>query len=126
MAIPSGSGTEILTSTYIHAQSDTASTFRWDGTPATTGTTTYAVPDHHIITILSIVFTEVDNNAEEVDLYVNDGSQDIYILRDAKVPAKGTFVWNDKLVLKAGHKLYVVNGPANVDCYVSYIDQDWS
>ena len=126
MAIPSGSGTEVLSSTYIHQQSDTGSSFSWDGTPATTGTSTYVVPDHHIITILSIVFTEVAGNAETMNMYINDGSQDIYILRDEAIPAKGTFVWNDKIVLKAGHKLFVVNSPADVDIYCTYIDQDWS
>ena len=126
MAIPSGSGTEVLTSTYIHQQSDTASSIRWDGTPATTGTSTYVVPDHHIITVLSVVITEMAGNAETISMYVNDGSQDIYLLNVESVPANGTFIFSDKFVVKAGHKVVTLCTPANVDIYVTYIDQDWS
>mgnify|MGYP003142355813 CR=1 FL=1 len=126
MAIPSGGGTEVLSSTYIHGLSNTTTTFRWDGTPATTGTGTYVVPDHHIITVLSIVFTEMSDNAETVTVSIFDGSQYIHLLNSQDIPAKGTFIWNDKFVVKAGHKVELTCSPANVDVYCTYIDQDWT
>ena len=126
MAIPTGSGTEVLSSTYIHQQSDTATTLRWDGTPATTGTSTYVVPDHHIITVLSIVCTEMADAAESVTILVFDGSNYIHLVNNQSIPAKGTFIYSDKFVVKAGHRVQIQCTPANVDIYCSFIDQDWS
>jgi len=128
MAIPSGSGTEVLKRTTIHAQSNTLSSFRWDGTMATTGTSTYTVPAHHIITVISIVFNEQANTAGQFRLIANDGSNDIYFLYKEPITSAGTFVWNDRIVLTAGDKLQFnmeASGPV-MDAYCSYIDQDWS
>ena len=127
MAIPSGSGTEVLSSTYIHAQSNTETSFRWDGTPATTGTSSYTVPAHNIVTILSIILTDMGSANENLRLWVDDGSQLIFILFDQSLSVSGTFVFSDKLILKAGHKLVLdLESAGNVDAYVSYIIQDWS
>ena len=127
MAIPSGSGTEVLKRTTIHAQSSTATSFRWDGTMATTGTSTYTVPSNHIITVLSIVFNEQGNAAEIIDLIVHDGTNNIYLLQYQTLPAYGTFVWNDRIVLTGGDKLIIKTDSAgNVDSICSYIDQDFS
>tara|TARA_Y100000593_G_scaffold20608_1_gene41479 strand:- start:43 stop:426 length:384 start_codon:yes stop_codon:yes gene_type:complete len=127
MAIPSGSGTEVLSSTYIHAQSNTETSFRWDGTPATTGTSSYTVPTNYIITVLNINFTDMGDAEENLRLWVDDGSNLIFILFDQTVPAHGTFIYNDRLVLKAGHKLVLDLGTTgNVDAYLNYIVQDWS
>ena len=127
MAYPTGTGTEVLKRTTIHAQSDTASSFRWDGTMATTGTSSYTVTALHIITVLSISINEQGNAAELVDMYVYDGANDIWLLKAQDLAAYDTFVWNDKFVLIGGDKLYVNCGSsANVDFLCSYIDQDWS
>tara|TARA_B100000214_G_scaffold299402_1_gene229565 strand:- start:115 stop:498 length:384 start_codon:yes stop_codon:yes gene_type:complete len=127
MAIPSGSGTEVLKRTFIHAQSNTATSFRWDGTMATTGTSTYTVPANHIITVLNISFNEQGNAAEIIDIMVNDGTNNIYLLQYQPLPAYSTFVWNDKIVLTGGDKLIIkTDSAANVDAFCSYIDQDWS
>ena len=127
MAIPSGSGTEVLKRTTIHAQSTDPTAFRWDGSVPSVGDETYAVPSHHIITVLSIIFNEQADSHETISLYVNDSSSTIQLLQYQSIPAYGTFVWNDKFVLTAGDKLiFHLQSSGNVDAYLSYIDQDWS
>ena len=127
MAIPSGSGTEVLKRTTIHAQSNTATAFRWDGTMATTGTSTYTVPANHIITVLNVIFNEQANAGEDINLYMNDGTNNIQLLQTQRLNGYQTFVWNDRFVLTAGDKLIINAGDAaNVDAICNYIDQDWS
>ena len=127
MAYPTGSGSEILKRTLIPAQSNTATAFRWDGTMATVGTSSYTVTALHIITVLSVVATDAGNAAEIFDLSVHDGSNYLYLLQQQALAAYETFVWNDRVVLIGGDKLLVnCNSTANVDFLCSYIDQDWS
>ena len=126
MAIPSGSGTEVLKRTTINSQSNTATAFRWDGTMATTGTSTYTVPANHIITVISIIFSEQGGAAESISLLMNDGTNNISLM-DETIPSYGAFVWNDKFVLTGGDKLIThTQTSASVDIILSYIDQDWS
>lgn len=127
MAIPSGSGTEVLKRTTIHAQSTTPTTFRWDGTMATTGTSTYTVPTNHIITVLNVIMVEQSGDHEVISLYMHDGSNYITLLQSQELPAHGTFVFDDRFILTAGDKLFFnCSSAANVDAILSYIDQDWS
>tara|TARA_Y100001963_G_scaffold43731_1_gene61362 strand:+ start:569 stop:952 length:384 start_codon:yes stop_codon:yes gene_type:complete len=127
MAYPSGSGSEVLKRTLIHAQSNTATAFRWDGTMATTGTSTYTVTATHIITVISIIANEQANADELINLYMNDGTNNHQLLQNQDLPAYTTYVWNDKFVLYGGDKLIVNLGSAgNVDFICSYIDQDWT
>ena len=126
MAIPSGSGTEVLKRTTINSQSNTATAFRWDGTMATTGTSTYTVPANHIITVISIIFSEQGGAAESISLLLNDGTNNISLM-DQSIPSLGTFIFNDKFVLTGGDKLTaVLSNSGNVDILLSYIDQDWT
>ena len=128
MAYPTNSGSELLYRGTIHAQSNTISSFRFDnGSIGTAGTSSYAVPALHIVTILSIVFTEEGNAASRIKLFMNDGANDIYLLDHQDIGARGTFVWNDKFVLVGGDKLIVTLADAgNMDVSFSYIDQDWT
>ena len=127
MAIPTGSGTEVLKRTLIHAQANTGTAFRFDGTMATTGTATYTVPSNHIITVLSIFITDQSNTTKLVHVYQNDGSNNHYLVQSQSIAPYGTFVLNDKFVLTSGDKLIVLaDSGANFDLYCSYIDQDWS
>ena len=89
MAIPSGGGSEVLKRTTIHAQSNTDTAFRWDGTMATTGTATYTVPTNHIITVLSVTMAESGNAAELISMYIHDGANFINILKP-----KHRCLWN--------------------------------
>ena len=115
MAIPSGSGTEVLKRVTLHAN-NAAWTEILSGTAG------------HIYTILSVTFCEMSGTANTgIGMRVNDGSNDIGILGTAQaVPAFTTFVWNDKFVLYEDDDLDVYNSGSNGDWYVSYIDQDWT
>jgi len=113
MAIPSGSGTEVLKRVTLHANNNT-----W--TEILSGT------EKHIYTILSIIFVNRTSSAYNIEIRVNDGSNDVSILGSTTVAASGTFVWNDKFVLSEDDDLDVYNAHSDGDWYVSYIDQDWS
>jgi hypothetical protein len=117
MAIPSGSGTEVLKRDYVHGSSGA-----W--------TTVITGAANHIYTVLSVTFTEQAGNAEYIGLRVDisaAGSNQIYIISDSTlIPGYGAFVWNDRIVLTGTDKLEVYSSVGNVDIYVSYIDQDWS
>ena len=126
MAIPSGTGTEVLKRSIMNAASNTATAFRWDGTMATTGTSTYTVPANHIITVISIIFSEQGGADESISMLLNDGTNNISLM-DQSIPSLGTFIWNDKFVLTGGDKLTaVLSNAGNVDVLLSYIDQDWT
>tara|TARA_Y100000034_G_scaffold108143_1_gene138300 strand:+ start:326 stop:673 length:348 start_codon:yes stop_codon:yes gene_type:complete len=115
MAIPSGSGTEVLKRNYIVANSDA-----W--TSLITGVA------NHVYTVLSVTASEQTNNTEQIYIRVNisAGGTDIYLLTNDALAGYSTFVWNDKFVMSGTDKLEIYNTPGNVDWYVSYIDQDWT
>ena len=116
MAIPSGSGTEVLKRAYAHAISNSNSTI-------ITGVA------NHIYTILSVTLCETAGAAETFDMYVDDnaGGTDYEILSDNALGANETFVYNDRLVLSGTDALCVALASAgDVDVIVSYIDQDWT
>ena len=116
MAIPSGSGTEVLkVATGVVSNSDA------EQTPIT-GVA------NHIYTILSIIVTETGGSEELLRIYLDDdGSTEIRILNDIPLSAKGTFVFNDKFVLSGTDCLRIRTASAAYYHYaVTYIDQDWS
>ena len=122
MAIPSGSGTEIIKTATLHNQSNSQS----DIFGSTVGSTSTAVPANHIYIVLSITFQEMGGVAEHLYLRVNNGSNDIY-LSQISLPASKCFVWNDKFAVAAGHSLRTtLDSSGNVDVYCTYIDQDWT
>ena len=126
MAYPTGSGSEVLKRTTINALADTATAFRWDGTMATTGTSTYTVPALHIITVLSVIFCDQANESDDTNMYIYDGANNIYLMQSQTIGAFGTFAWNDKFVLIGGDKLIVQStSGATQDVSCHYIDQNW-
>ena len=105
------SGDELLKFKGIHALTDSAQ--------ETT------VAGGHTYTIISVTFCEMGGTDESVSMYVDDASNDIYVLNAQSLPAKSTFVWSDKLVLEAADKLgFITASGANVDVAVSYLDQE--
>ena len=126
MAIPSGSVTEVLRRGVIATQSSTATSFKFDGTNPSTGTSSYTVPANHIITMISIIVCEAAGQAETFDFQINDGTSNIALLEDQALAGKATFVWNDKFSLIGGDKFIVTCSSADVDFYYTYLDQDWS
>ena len=116
MAIPSGSGTEVLkrgTSTVT----DTTDTKIIDGTA------------NHLYTVLSITVCETAGNAETFDLFLDPsaGGTDYEILSDQALGANKTFVFNDRIVMSGTDELnFKAGGTCDIDIIISYIDQDWT
>jgi len=116
MAIPSGSGSEVLKRATIHALSDA-----WS--PLITGVA------NHIYTVLSIIAQNNDSGTDTANGRVDisaAGSNQISIFNEVSIVGKATFVWNDKFVLTGTDILQVYNTAGNMDWYISYIDQDWT
>tara|TARA_B100000131_G_C18094307_1_gene603408 strand:- start:1027 stop:1383 length:357 start_codon:yes stop_codon:yes gene_type:complete len=118
MAIPSGSGTEVLKRTHIQTLTNSPQKLI-DGSDA-----------NHIITILNIIFCEASNTDELLQMYIYpsaNSNQETRLLRSQPIPAYGTFVWNEKIVLVGTDELLVeTSTQANIDVTCNYILQDWS
>ena len=112
MAIPSGSGSEVLKSI--------------SGTVTNTTATLFTVDTNHIITVLSIIMWNSTSDSSTGGIELNNGSGDIRISNQV-ISGLQTFVWNDRIVLHPTHvlKLYESSNKAN-NYWVSYIEQDWS
>jgi hypothetical protein len=105
------SGDELLKFLGIHALSNSA-----NETTVASGRT---------YTIISVTFCEMGGADELISMYVDDASNDIYVLNEQSLPAKSTFVFNDKLVLEAADKLgFITASTANVDVAISYLEQE--
>ena len=118
MAIPSGSGTEVLKRNTVYANSDTWASI-------ITGVA------NHIYTVLTIVAAEQAGNAETLGIRIDvsaAGTNEINLARynSIQLPANGVFTWNDRFVLSGTDILQVYNSAGNVHWHVSYIDQDFS
>jgi hypothetical protein len=118
MAIPSGSGTEVL---------------KVNMTAGVTNVENVVLGGvaNHIYTILSVTICETAGSAETFNMYVDDdaGGTDYEVLSDSALGANETFVYNDRLVLSGTDALCVITtgaGGADLDVVVSYIDQDWT
>lgn len=127
MAIPSGSGSEILKSSYQPAVSNSAVTLI---------STTVHASVTEIATLVSVTFTEMAGQTdEEINLYVDCGrltivgasGNDLYLLKKQPIGAYATFVFSDKVVIYAGDALKVITtAAANVDVMANWILQDWT
>jgi len=136
MAIPSGSGTEVLKRTsVINVGGGTAQATWWevDWTSAqVTSASTYDVPAHHIITVLNVIICNNSTSSTyKVDMAITPSGGTIQdIIKNVSVGPVDTFVWNDKFVLSAGDSLGFRNNEDNsgddFDIYISFIDQDWT
>ena len=114
MAIPSGSGTEVLKVGKIHALS------------SGTGTIITGVANH-VYTVLSIVFTNMVGTAGLIDMSILDGGVTYMLLRKAPIAIDATFVFNDKIVLSGAANLQMnLDTSGDTDVYYTYLDQDWS
>jgi len=118
MAIPSGSGTEVLKMHTINAVSNTAQ----DMIPSPTA--------NHIYVILTVFVKETGGQPESISIRITDadGSSNPHYLMDSfQIAAADTFILNDKIVISGDRHLQISSGnAANLDVTVSYIDQDWT
>jgi len=115
MAIPSGSGTEVLKRAYFNGNLNT-------GPVLINGVA------NHIYTVLSIIVCDANDTAESITIYIEpDGSGQVILYHDIALPAKGTFVANDKFVLTGtDHLVVYADDSSDCDVWVTYIDQDWT
>ena len=131
MAIPSGSGSEVLNRHTVYAVgSYPATQIDWaqsDG-QTTVGNTsgTVSVPTDTIITILTVSACNTDTGNRNLDMYVTSTLGNIYLFHTQVVAPKQTFVWNDKFVLYPTDKLVVDQSDENILWHITYIKQDWT
>jgi len=127
MAIPSGTGTEVLRNGRWDTQSTDVTSFDFTGGNPTLGDETDTVAANHIITMININWAEISGTAELINLYGTFDSKAIYIMLLQGLPAYGVFNWNTKFVLIGGDTLFTgTDGGADIDVHYSYLDQDWS
>ena len=114
MAIPSGSGTEVLKVAKVHAMTNSTSTL-------ITGVA------NHIYTIISINFTNMSGSDELIDMYILQGGVTYMLLRKQPIPTDSTFIFNDKIVISgAGNLQANLDTSGDCDVWVSDIAQDWT
>ena len=116
MAIPSGTGTEVLNRT--HKRSLAASTYYTILTGAT----------NHIYTILSLHCMEASGSAGTIRIHLRNGSasEDVPLVEAQAIGGEETFVWNDKFVLRETDQIKIWCSTSTSHWWVSYIDQDSS
>ena len=76
-------------------------------------------------TVVGIHVTNIHTAAINVDVYINDGSNDIYLVKAAPISVGGALqvLGTGRIVVKSGDALKVVSDTAaSVDCWVSAVD----
>ena len=115
MALPTGSGSEILK--------------RLEGTNSDTGNTgavVLTVAALHIVSILSITMTNTTGTQSRISISLDNGTKR-YVAKLIYVDPYLTFAFNEKMVLEAGDILRLHEHSAqSIDYWVSYIEQNWS
>jgi acyl-coenzyme A synthetase/AMP-(fatty) acid ligase len=117
MAIPSGSGSEILTRGYFTV-TDTTDTKILDGAAA-----------NWIYSVLSITVCETVGAAEVFSIWLDPSAAgtDYEIISYQALPGNATFVFNDRLVLQGTDELNFKSfGTCNIDIVINYIAQNWT
>ena len=114
MAIPSGSGSEVLK---VKALTNDGGSF----VDLLGGTDTAA---DHIYTILSIHVCNTTATADVFSMKVN-GTNTAMLIEQQTVGGESTYVHNDKIVIMGADDLEVWNDGVTLNYYVSYIDQNW-
>lgn len=133
MAIPSGSGTEVLRNAAISANNATTAKLDFGGTTGTgsvrgSGNTAgvVAVPTDVIITVFNItVHGRTGTGVIQADINWQ-GSNDIRIFNEQSLAPNQTYVYSDKIVLREGDGFKFYNEAASCDWSVYFIYQDWT
>ena len=77
-------------------------------------------------TIIGISVANIVGSTINVDVYINDGSNNIYLVKTAPIPSGGALQILDggaKVVVQSGDRLYVVSDTASsADVWVSVVD----
>lgn len=94
------------------------------------GTTAASIPNASAFdsydTIVGISIANITSNQALVDVYINDGTSDIYLAKDVPLPAGSALQLLDggaKIVVKSGDRLWVKSSLAtSLDVWVSAVD----
>jgi hypothetical protein len=121
MAIPSGSGTEVLKRHFV-TRNDTNEVTLLTGVA------------NHIYTILSVIISETAGNSQTFGLYLDPsaaGTNYEIIPIGTSIGGLQTFVFSDRLVLSGTDQLHFITDMTagqsrKMDVVISYIDQDWT
>jgi hypothetical protein len=77
-------------------------------------------------TLVGIHMTNTSTNAILVDCYINNGTADVYLVKNAPIATGGALQVLDggaKIVVQSGDRLYVKSDTASsLDCWVSAVD----
>ena len=77
-------------------------------------------------TIIGISVANIVGSTINVDVYINDGSDNIYLVKTAPIPSGGALQLLDggaKVVVQSGDRMYVVSDTASsADVWVSAVD----
>tara|TARA_R100000808_G_C2109329_1_gene123925 strand:+ start:434 stop:769 length:336 start_codon:yes stop_codon:yes gene_type:complete len=77
-------------------------------------------------TLVGISLSNVHTSAINVSCYINDGTNDIYLIKDAPIPVGSSLQVLDggaKVVVQSGDRLYIVSDTASsLDAWVSAVD----
>ena len=76
-------------------------------------------------TIVGIHVTNIHTSAINVDVYINDGANDIYLVKGAPVPVGAALqvLGTGKIVVQSGDALKIVSDTASsIDAWVSCVD----
>ena len=117
-AVPaSAAGTEILRRSHSNI-------------PSTSNVTLLDGVANYTYTIISIVFCNMSSSdAEEINMWVSaDATTEVRLLTESPLPAKGTFIWNDKIMLSDTDELIAIlyGFTGDVDVLLTYIEQRWA
>ena len=78
------------------------------------------------LVLLSILLSNKVASSTDVDVYLESGGDDVYLLRNAPVPAGSSLevISGSKIIMEANDKLRIRAGTASaIDATVSYLDQ---
>ena len=116
----SGVGTETLRRSYVEGTGEAEQT-------VCTGVA------NHIITIISTIICSVNGPSDSLfDFYIDRelSGTDIYLIYNQDIGAKGTFIFNDKIILTDTDKLLFkstsVSGTASCNIWCNFIDQEFT
>jgi len=77
-------------------------------------------------TLVGIHMTNTSSNAILVDCYINDGTNNVYLVKNAPIATGGALQVLDggaKIVVQSGDRLYIKSDTASsLDCWVSAVD----
>ncbi len=78
------------------------------------------------LVLLSVLLSNKVAASADVDVYLESGGDDVYLLRNAPVPAGSSLevISGSKIIMEANDKLRIRAGTASaIDATVSYLDQ---